>query len=142
MFINPHNPCGRIWSKEELTRIKDLVIKHKCFLFSDEIYADSADVGSFTSMLAFEDLHPHLIYASSYSKTWNCSGMPLSYSIAFDPVIHQKMNAQLDLSLVAFPCALSYALLEACYSSEEALEWRLNTLEYIQSNYRLFKHEC
>ena len=96
-FINPHNPCGRIWSKEELSQLKDILIKHKCYVFSDEIYSDAVEGEAFTSLLAFEDLHPYLIYANSYTKTFNCSGMPLCYSIVFDPEMHKKLKVHLDL---------------------------------------------
>lgn len=141
-FINPHNPCGRIWSKEELTQLKDILIKHKCYVFSDEIYSDAVEGETFTSLLAFEDLHPYLIYANSYTKTFNCSGMPLCYSFVFDPEKEKKLRVHADLAMVSMPSTVCIALLETLYASKEAAEWRLNTIQYISQNYQLFKELC
>lgn len=41
IFCNPWNPCGRIWSKEELQKLANLVAKYKFYIYSDEIYSDS-----------------------------------------------------------------------------------------------------
>ena len=91
-LINPNNPSGRIWSLEELTKIKDFVLKHDCLIFSDEIYSDWVEPKEetqnifdvFVSMIRFEDIHDKLIYANSYTKTWNCSGMATTYSITYN----------------------------------------------------------
>lgn len=40
MFSSPCNPSGRIWSRQELTTLKDILIKHNVYLFSDEIFSD------------------------------------------------------------------------------------------------------
>lgn len=41
IFCNPWNPCGLIWSKEELQKLANLVAKYKFYIYSDEIYSDS-----------------------------------------------------------------------------------------------------
>jgi len=40
VFANPHNPTGKIWSKQELTQLKDLCLKFDCLIFSDDIFYD------------------------------------------------------------------------------------------------------
>lgn len=89
VFISPHNPCGRIWSREEVTRLKDIVLKHDAYFFCDEIYADFLEPKTedghvydyFTSILQFEDIYPKLIYTTSNTKTFNCSGQGFGLTI-------------------------------------------------------------
>lgn len=89
MFISPLNPCGRIWSREDVTKIKDLVLKYDSYIFSDEIYSEFLEPKTenghvydyFTSILQFEDIYPKLIYGTSITKAFNCSGQGFGLSI-------------------------------------------------------------
>lgn len=95
-FCSPWNPCGRIWSKEELQKLINLVVKYKFYIFSDEIYSDSVEPTKserengktvkdiFVSLLSFPEVYPYLVYANSYSKAFNSSGQPLGYTICFE----------------------------------------------------------
>lgn len=93
VLISPSNPCGKVWSREDMTRLKDLVLKNDAYFFCDEIYADFLEpltedghvYDYFTTILQFEDLYPKLIYASSHTKAWNCSGQGLTYMIIKNP---------------------------------------------------------
>ena len=148
--MSPHNPCGRIWSFDEMKQLTDLLIKYKCQTFSDEIYSDWIEpvsegenvLDTFTSIIRFEELHPYLIYGNSYTKTWNCSGMAISYSMTFDPNLQAKLRTYHDLKMVGYPSAISYTLMETIYTSEEAKEWKLNTRKYIANNFTVFKELC
>lgn len=90
--MSPWNPCGRIWSYDELSQLKDLLIKYKVYIMSDEIFGDSVDVPDgehpskyFTSMLAFKDVYPYLVQSCSPSKSINYSGMATAYSVIPNP---------------------------------------------------------
>ena len=53
IFINPHNPTGRAWTYDELSLFKDLLVKYKSAIYSDEIYAFDLEE-AFTPMITFK----------------------------------------------------------------------------------------
>lgn len=70
ILFNPHNPGGRVWTREELTKVTALCLKHQVLLFSDEIYQDLVFAPHlFTSMLTIdESLNDSLIVFTSATK--------------------------------------------------------------------------
>ncbi|WP_165005620.1 MULTISPECIES: MalY/PatB family protein [unclassified Enterococcus] len=77
VLCNPHNPGGRVWTKDELSQLSGLCVKHQVLLFSDEIHQDlifSDHV--FTSMLTIDPaLHDLLIAFTSATKTFNIAAI-------------------------------------------------------------------
>ena len=71
-------------------------------------------------MIRFEDIHDRLIYANSYTKTWNCSGMAATYSITYNEEIWKKLRQYNDYIMVSYPNSLVYPLIEVLYTTEEA----------------------
>lgn len=92
----------------------------------------------FTSMLRFEQVHKYLIYVSSYTKAFNSSGLPLSYSICFDEELHEKIN-NYKMYFGIFPNLMNLNMLEVLYTSQEARDWKKNTNKYIMNNYNMLK---
>lgn len=82
LLCSPHNPCGRIWSDEELTIMVTLCKKHHVKIISDEIHMD-IQIGStrHTPILAYYDQYEELYLASSCSKTLNVPGLIGSYVV-------------------------------------------------------------
>ena len=68
----------------------------------------------FVSMLRFEEIHDQLIYANSYTKTWNCSGMSFAYSMTYNKSLFQKLYQHNYYVMVAYP------MIEVLYTTEEA----------------------
>lgn len=76
LLCNPHNPVGRIWSKEELKRISDLCTKHEVMLISDEIHGDIVEPGNeLNSILTVTD---EAIALWAPTKTFNIAGIQSS----------------------------------------------------------------
>ncbi len=115
ILCNPHNPGGRVWNKEELKQLSELCLKHRVFLFSDEIHQDLTLFDhTFTSMLTINpDLDDLLIAFTSATKTFN-----LHRVFLFSDEIHQDLtlfdhtftsmltiNPDLDDLLIAFTSA-------------------------------------
>src|SRR5699024_10327081 len=77
IFCNPHNPGGRVWTREELTKLSTLCLKHHVLLLSDEIHQDLVfSPNQFTSMINIdEDLNHYLITFTSATKTFNLAAI-------------------------------------------------------------------
>lgn len=78
LFCSPHNPTGRVWTKEELTRIVDLCKKHEVFLISDEIHMDVISKG-FKHIPITKITTEQVGLVTSGSKTFNFPGLIFSY---------------------------------------------------------------
>lgn len=82
LLCSPHNPTGRIWSKEELDKIIQLCKTYDVSIISDEIHAD-IQIGNrkHTTLLHYNDVYDNLYLASSCSKTLNVPGLIGSYVV-------------------------------------------------------------
>lgn len=136
MFIlcHPHNPGGRVWSQEELTRIATICEREGVIVVSDEIHAD----------LTFAP-HRHLPFALSCpaaarisvsfmspSKSFNIAGLSSSYAIVVDDALRERFYAFLTASDLCEGNIFSYEGLIAAYTHGE--EWLNAVKEYIQKN--------
>lgn len=97
VLCNPHNPTGRVWSREELERVSHLCLKHKIPLFTDDIHSDLVLEGHrYTSLLAFgEAIRQNTILATAPSKTFNIAGLKSSYLVIPNKEIRQKIATAL-----------------------------------------------
>lgn len=95
ILCSPHNPVGRVWSKEELKRLADICVKHNCLIFSDEIHCDLLAPGvehTVTATLSPE-IEQHSITFMSASKTFNIAGLATSYVIIPNDELRQRYIA-------------------------------------------------
>ena len=75
IISNPGNPTGYLYSKEELLKLREIVIKHDLFLFADEVYREFCyDGHSFYSAMQLEGLEQHVILIDSVSKRYSMCG--------------------------------------------------------------------
>ncbi len=76
LICNPNNPTGYFYSREELERLKDIVLKHNLFIICDEVYRDFiySDNVPYTSILEFPELKEHAILVDSLSKRFSACG--------------------------------------------------------------------
>lgn len=134
ILVNPDNPSGRAWSKEELNQLAVFCKKHHLILFSDEIHADilAKDV-EYTSVLTLlNQLDNKVIYANSLTKTFNIPGVIVSYMVIPDPQIRQKVEAEIDRIGMHNPNIFSLAAVEAGYSACDT--WLASLNSYIDAN--------
>ncbi|WP_206669776.1 MalY/PatB family protein [Paenibacillus luteus] len=83
LLCNPHNPVGRCWTKEELTRMAELCLRHHVFVVSDEVHADLV-YEAFTHIplpAISEEIAQHCMVTVNPSKTFNLAGMRSSAAI-------------------------------------------------------------
>ena len=98
LLCSPHNPTGRMWSKEELEKIIDVCIKHQVLIISDEIHADIVYTGVHRSIGSFEKMMQHCVVLNAPSKTFNFAGLNTSYAIIPDTKLRQAYSVEQDRS--------------------------------------------
>lgn len=97
VFCNPHNPSGKVWTKNELEDIVSICKKHEVKIISDEIHADLLRADQeFTSMLDFHELYDQIIVSTSANKTFNISGLNASYLLTANADYKEKIEQTLN----------------------------------------------
>ncbi|AGL00990.1 MalY/PatB family protein [Desulfoscipio gibsoniae] len=83
ILCSPHNPVGRVWSKEELTALGEICIKNNCMLISDEIHGELmvGDVKHTVTATISQELEQQSITFMSASKTFNLAGLATSFAV-------------------------------------------------------------
>lgn len=136
MFIlcSPHNPVGRVWSREELEKVGEFCVKHDLILFVDEIHGDITAQGvDFISSLSLsKKVRKRLVVATSLTKTFNIPGVILSYLVIPNEEIREKVARSIDRIGMHNPTIFSMAATEAAYTQCD--DWYEAMLVYIDEN--------
>lgn len=136
MFIlcSPHNPVGRVWTKNELEQIGKFCLKHHLILFVDEIHGDiTAKEVNFISTLSLqEEIRQLLIMAISPTKTFNIPGVILSYLVIPNDELRRRMKNDIDRIGMHNPTIFAVAAAEKAYM--ECDDWYDAMLSYINEN--------
>lgn len=134
LLCSPHNPVGRVWTKEELEAVGEFCIKHELLLFVDEIHGDITASGvEFVSALSLsEEVRKRLIVASSPTKTFNIPGFILSYLIIPNEEYRNVIKKEIDRVGMHNPTIFSAAVVGCAY--EQCDEWYKAMLSYIDEN--------
>lgn len=136
ILCSPHNPVGRVWTREELKRLGDLCVAHGVFVISDEIHCD----------LCQPD-HPHTVYASlgeeyakncaigmAASKTFSLAGLACGNMLVPDPAHKAKLEAEVARSGAYSNSSFGTLALEVGY--EQCGPWVEQLVEYLHGNYQ------
>lgn len=136
MFIlcSPHNPVGRVWSREELEKVGEFCVKHDLILFVDEIHGDITAQGvDFISSLSLsKKVRKRLVVATSLTKTFNIPGVILSYLVIPNEEIRERVARSIDRIGMHNPTIFSMAATEAAYTQCD--DWYEAVLVYIDEN--------
>ncbi|MFM2214866.1 MAG: hypothetical protein RJA88_235 [Actinomycetota bacterium] len=94
LISNPHNPLGRVYTKEELSRLADLAKKHNVYVLSDEIHAPLTFAEqTFTPFLAVSDNSREVgITITAASKGWNIAGLKCAIIVTDNEKMHELLN--------------------------------------------------
>ncbi len=139
LLCNPHNPGGRVWSRDELRRLGDICNRHGVVVVSDEIHADFNRPGYEHVVYASlgEEYAQNSITCTSPGKTFNMASLQVSNII----IPNQKLRRTFRHSKTAFGYsqmnALGLAATEAAYKYGES--WFLQLKEYLEGNYVFLK---
>lgn len=134
LLCNPHNPVGRVWSKEELEKLGQICLKHSVIVISDEIHSDIIFKNHKHTPFASisDELSNITIICMSPSKTFNIAGLQCSYSITSNEEYLYALNKAFTRIDIKRNNAFSLVATEAAYKNCE--NWLNQLLIYLESN--------
>jgi cystathionine beta-lyase len=137
VLCSPHNPVGRVYTRDELTRLADFCEKHDLILISDEIHCD----------LVFDETAKHIVTSTlneqiaartvtlmAPSKTYNLPGLACAFSVIENQELRLQFQKTIRGIITEVNC-FGYAGCEAAYNHGEP--WRQALLKYLRGNYEL-----
>ncbi len=132
LLCSPHNPTGRVWSKEELDKIIDICREHDVLIISDEIHADIVYKKTHHCIGSFEKIMHHCIILNAPSKTFNVAGLNTSYAIIPDTRLRQAYRVEQDRSGITNGNPFGIEALMSAY--KEGAPWLEQLKEHLLSN--------
>ncbi|MBN1182138.1 MAG: PatB family C-S lyase [Bacteroidales bacterium] len=134
LLCHPHNPVGRAWTKEELSRLEDICQKHDILVVSDEIHSDIIFPGH--THIPFADLSAwaasNSITTVAPSKTFNIAGLAISAMIIPNKKLHSKISRMIRQYQLQGINLLGLVAFESAYNKGE--EWLIQLLDYLNIN--------
>ena len=132
-LCNPHNPVGRVWSREELCRLGDICVRHHVIVASDEIHADFVFRGKHQVFANLKKEYETIsITCTAPSKTFNLAGLAMSNIFIPDEKLREKFCAQMNSAGVGQIGLMGLIACEAAYEKGE--EWYQAMVKYVADN--------
>ena len=141
ILCNPHNPIGRVWTKEELNQLVELCAKYNVYLFSDEIHSDICYGGhKHCSILTVSEKAKEIAFcAMAPSKTFNIAGLKSSMFMIQNPEIREKIQANINAFHIGIDL-MAYKATEVCYGY--GAQWVDELNEYLYENAKFVTEFC
>ena len=141
LLCNPHNPAGRVWTKEELEKIGEICFRNNVIVVSDEIHCDLVHPGH--THIPFASLGQQFLENSvtcvAPSKTFNLAGLQIANILTFDPEIRKKIDKAININEVCDVSPFAVEGLIAAYTHEDSELWLDDLRAYLWDNYLLVK---
>ena len=124
IFCSPHNPCGRVWTEDEILQFMEVCRKHDVTVISDEIWSDMTLYGKkhIPTQSVSEDARQRTVALYAPSKTFNLAGLVGSYHIIYNDRLRQRVRKESSLCHYNNINLLSMYALIGAYS-DEGCEW-------------------
>ena len=139
LLCNPHNPAGRVWTKQELTRIGDICIRNNVWVVADEIHCELVFPGHtyipFASIS--QEFLMHSVTCTSPSKAFNLAGLQIANIISADTDIRTKIDKAINVNEVCDVNPFGVEALMAAYNDSE--EWLEELKQYLFDNYNYLR---
>jgi cystathionine beta-lyase len=134
ILCNPHNPVGRVWTKEELEKLGDICLDNNILIISDEIHSDLIFTGFHHLPLPMvsERMASNCIVCMAPSKTFNIAGLATSFVIIPDKRIRQRFDHFLRTLHLKNGNLFGNIALEAAY--QFGMDWVIQQNDYLESN--------
>ena len=142
LLCNPHNPSGRVWTREELRRIGDICIKNNVVVVADEIHCELVHPGfTYTPFASVsEEFQKHSVTCVAPSKAFNIAGLQIANIIVENDEWRQRIDKAININEVCDVNPFGVIATIAAYNEGE--EWLNQLLQYIHGNYLFFKDYC
>ena len=135
LLCNPHNPTGRVWTREELKQMADICHKHHVQIVSDEIHGELIMPGYQFCPMAVVD--PDAIILNSPSKSFNIAGLQTANIICTQPELRRRINRAININEVCDLNPFGPVALKAAYNESE--DWIDELNQYIGENYQTLR---
>ena len=141
ILCSPHNPGGRVWTKNELQEVAKFAKKHDLVLVSDEIHHDLVYPNKSHTVMPIADpsVCDRLVMMTATTKTFNIAGAHSGNVIISNPNLRQKFSQRIK-ALGISPNSFGLFMATAAYSPEGA-QWLDELLHYIDGNRVIFDRE-
>jgi cystathionine beta-lyase len=134
LLCNPHNPVGRVFSRDELQAIADVCVRHNLVLCSDEIHSGlilDADKRHIPAATLGDEIAQRTVTLMSASKTFNLPALGCAYAVAANPELRNKLRKAMA-GIVHHIGLMGYIATEAAY--RDGKQWQIALLEYLRGN--------
>lgn len=142
LLCNPHNPVGKVWTREDLEKIAEICSRNKVMVVSDEIHSDLIfnDRKHIPFVSVARDYDLQSVTCGSPCKTFNFSGMPVSYLISRNKAILEQTFKTLELQENCYPNPIAMEALMVAYT--KGYEWMHELKNYLYENFILLENFC
>ncbi len=141
LFCNPHNPVGRVWSRDDVEKVADFCLRHDLLFVSDEIHCDLVldpdRTPHFSAARLEGPIRDRLIVLMAASKTYNIAGLALAWALVPNATLRRRFRAA-GGKLIPELNPLSYHATHAALEKGEP--WRQDLLAYLRANRTLLHH--
>ena len=142
LLCNPHNPVGRVWSREELTSIGEICLRHDVVVVSDEIHCELTfpqhDYTPFASLS--EQFLQRSVICSSPTKAFNIAGLQIANITVWNADWRQRIDRAININEVCDVNPFGVDALMAAYNGGE--EWLDALRGYLYENYCYMRRFC
>ena len=139
ILCSPHNPVGRVWTKDELSRMGEICLKHNVIVISDEIHCDFVFPGRRHTVFGTisEEFLNNSVICTSPSKTFNLAGLQTANIFIADENLRRKFRKEISKTGYSQLNTMGIVSCQAAY--EDGGEWVDEMLAYLEKNYRYVK---
>lgn len=139
LLCNPHNPAGRVWTRQELTRIGGICLRHRVTVVADEIHGELVMPGyTYTPFASVsDDFRMNSVTCTSPSKAFNLAGLQIANIVAADAGMRRRIDRAININEVCDVNPFGIEALIAAYSDGE--EWLEALKHYLSMNYHYLK---
>lgn len=134
LFCHPHNPGGRVWTREELEKVATICAQNNVIIVADEIHADLTllPYEHIPSASVSEEAKQNSVVFASPSKAFNMAGLATSYAVIANPTLRRRFESYVEGNELAAGNVFAFNTVVAAYNKGE--EWLQQMLTYVQGN--------
>ena len=142
LLCNPHNPAGRVWTHEELTRLGEICLRHDVTVVADEIHCELVfPEYTYTPFASIsEEFQRRSVTCVSPSKAFNIAGLQIANIVAADDGMRERIDRAININEVCDVNPFGVEATIAAYNEGE--EWLTQLIGYLKGNYEFMKDYC
>ncbi len=139
LLCNPHNPAGRVWTREELTRLGEICLRNNVIVVADEIHCELVYPGhTYTPFASISKTFlMNSVTCTSPSKAFNLAGLQIANIISADEEVRMRIDKAININEVCDVNPFGVEALMAAYNNGE--EWLEELKHYLAENYSYLK---